>query len=330
MVPPFVRQRQRRHAPGLETILRAAGIVLVIAALAGAAVVALPNPGRSSSPTATPGAAIVIAASNHSGEVVPTGSQEPLPYDPRFSGIVVCLDPGHGGADRGNQRAGSATAPAMDESYFNLAIAKALRDRLEQRGFTVVMTRSDDIEVNVDDVDANLDGQTGIAGASTAEPAAGQDFDELQSRIDRCNDARADVLLSIHIGGAADALARGSRVWYSSGRPFAIENMQLATIVNEELAAHLHAAGYTGGSRGIVDEATLDRADDHAASVFLVVGAGREELKEPSAMPGVVAEVLTITSDADALFLSTETGLEAAVAGLDQAVVRFVQESGAA
>jgi len=51
---------------------------------------------------------------------------------------IVVLDPGHGGHDRG------ALSPYASEKDFTLDLARRVRDRLRQRGFTVVMTRNSD------------------------------------------------------------------------------------------------------------------------------------------------------------------------------------------
>ena len=59
--------------------------------------------------------------------------------------LVVALDPGHGGSDPG------ASYGSTRESDLTLRIARACRDRLQQRGVTVVMTRDSDTFVGVVD-----------------------------------------------------------------------------------------------------------------------------------------------------------------------------------
>jgi N-acetylmuramoyl-L-alanine amidase len=60
---------------------------------------------------------------------------------------------------------------------------------------------------------------------------------------------------------------------------------------------------------------------------LLLLGPEQEGLKEPSAMPATLVEVLTITNDDDAVFLSSDGGLEAIAAALDRAIVRYVEMS---
>jgi len=89
--------------------------------------------------------------------VPPTMTPTP---DPAFAGKVICLDPGHGGSDRGYTRTADAAAPAMEEAVFNLKIALDLRDRLRRLGFAVVITRTADVDVNSAGVDVNGDAET--------------------------------------------------------------------------------------------------------------------------------------------------------------------------
>ncbi|HEU5069393.1 MAG TPA: N-acetylmuramoyl-L-alanine amidase [Verrucomicrobiae bacterium] len=72
---------------------------------------------------------------------------EPLLNPPRLpvgrKVRTICLDPGHGGRDSGNQEAG------RQEKQFTLLLAKELRTQLAQRGFKVVMTRGTDTYVDL-------------------------------------------------------------------------------------------------------------------------------------------------------------------------------------
>lgn len=56
------------------------------------------------------------------------------------NGKVVVIDPGHGGADPGKVGTNGAK-----EKEVNLAIAKALKKVLEDKGFEVLMTRTEDV-----------------------------------------------------------------------------------------------------------------------------------------------------------------------------------------
>ena len=59
-----------------------------------------------------------------------------------LEGVTVMVDPGHGNKDCGAYGAAGLYGPA--EAELNLAVSLALRDRLEQMGATVIMTRETD------------------------------------------------------------------------------------------------------------------------------------------------------------------------------------------
>lgn len=73
----------------------------------------------------------------------------PLLYPSRYvkpaSIQTICLDPGHGGKDAGNQ------ASWHYEKVYTLALAAELRDQLRQAGFDVILTRSKDTYVELPD-----------------------------------------------------------------------------------------------------------------------------------------------------------------------------------
>lgn len=62
-----------------------------------------------------------------------------------FNGLLVVLDPGHGGRDPG------AMANGLREKNINLRVAKYLKPILEARKFTVRLTRSDDTFIPLED-----------------------------------------------------------------------------------------------------------------------------------------------------------------------------------
>ncbi len=69
-----------------------------------------------------------------------TPTTRPVPQ----TGLVVMLDPGHGGRDPGAVGIGS-----IKEKDINLSIAQRVASRLEQNGVRVIMTRSDDREIDL-------------------------------------------------------------------------------------------------------------------------------------------------------------------------------------
>ena len=90
---------------------------------------------------------------------------------------LIYLDPGHGGKDPG------AVNGRRHESDDVLKLSKAVKNLLEEQGFTVRMTRETDTYVSLED------------------------------RTEQANRAQADWFISIHRNSFANAEASGVEVW---------------------------------------------------------------------------------------------------------------------
>ncbi|MDP8909327.1 MAG: N-acetylmuramoyl-L-alanine amidase [Chloroflexota bacterium] len=246
---------------------------------------------------------------------------------------VVCLDAGHGGWDMGFRRLSTAGAPQMDEASINLGMAWMLEDRLEAEGFTVVMTRTTGSAVNPTYADVNGDGQTakiGTDGMITRESQQAALRDELQARINICNEAEADVLISLHMNGYSDASVRGYEVLYTAERPFGQLSFDLATFVDRELNAHYTEAGFQTEARGVKRDTDL-QVQKHAYGSerhLIMTGPAVEGPLDrivPSEMPGVVIEPLFISNDADAAFLAEARNQQTIVDAYADAVLQYFE-----
>ena len=103
---------------------------------------------------------------------------EPSPQD-RFD--VVVIDAGHGGHDEG------ATGPSgLREKDLVLDVSRRLAKKLAQRGIRIVMTRS------------------------------GDRFLSLEERTSVANDARGDLFLSIHANASPSRRPRGIETYFAS------------------------------------------------------------------------------------------------------------------
>lgn len=252
----------------------------------------------------------------------PTPTPEPTP-DPRFAGVVVCLDPGHGGSDRGYTRDENAMAPAMEEAPINLEVALAVAEGLEGYGFEVVLTRSSDDDVNADVADVNGDGKT-RDNQSGLDAVSAEALDELQARINVCNDAEADVLISIHINGHPDLNASGFETWYSASRTFVGQNKLIASLIASELGKGYAGAGYTVTDRGVRDDATVD-VDSHQDlfASYVMTGPTQPGKIVGSSMPGTITEALFISNDRDAQILASEQGRRVIIDAYIRAIVAY-------
>ncbi len=220
-----------------------------------------------------------------------------------LAGNVVCLDLGHGGMDWGNVRLEDEQV-VLREKDLTLTTGLDLARRLRSDGLTVVTTRDTDTEANPANADVNGDGIV----ASPDDQANSDELDDQQARVNICNEAGADLLVSIHYNAAENTALEGFEVWYNDQRPFSDQSERLATLVHEELATRLTAAGLDATDRGIGIE-------DHA-----VTGPERPHELAPSEMPGVVVEGLFLSNDDDAAFIQTPGGEEAIVTAYERAI----------
>lgn len=97
---------------------------------------------------------------------------------PRRKLVKIMIDPGHGGSDKGAVRNG------INEKDLNLKMALKLRDRLKKYKFQVVMTRSTDKTIS------------------------------LEERTKLCAKEKVDLYISIHCNAAVATNVRGIETWY--------------------------------------------------------------------------------------------------------------------
>lgn len=140
------------------------------------------------------------------GSGLPFYRRPPPPEPPRprlpLEGVVVAVDPGHGGED------GGVTHGGVKEKDINLAVALLLRDRLESLGARVIMTRESDEDYFLD---------------SRAS---------LNMRLYKARQGEAQILLSIHANSFPDPSQWGAQTFY---HPRSAEGRRLALLIQEEL-----------------------------------------------------------------------------------------------
>ena len=109
-----------------------------------------------------------------------------------LEGKIICIDPGHGGADSG------AIGPTgVMEKSVTLRVALKLQEMLEAEGAEVIMTRTTDKPVSYKGDKASA-------------------IEELQARCDVANRAKATIFISIHADSFTNPNARGSTGYYYS------------------------------------------------------------------------------------------------------------------
>ncbi|MDQ3693069.1 MAG: N-acetylmuramoyl-L-alanine amidase [Chloroflexota bacterium] len=283
------------------------GAVLFAVLTVGLRAGPLAEPAPTPVPTATP----LPTAPPPSPTPVPVETVVPPPSPASgAAGRTVCIDPGHGGADLGNVRLDENGQLLLQEKDFTLPHSLMLADRLRAAGIEVVMTRTTDTEVNPDNGDVNNDGTVAPAGGE----ARSNQLDDLQARINICNQAGADILVSVHYNGAENAFLQGYEVWYNGDRPFSENSALLARLMHTELGNQYAAAGYDAFDKGIGIEA-------HA-----LTGPARPGSLVPSEMPGIIVEGLFLSNDDDAAFIVTDAAAPALVTAYEQAIRNYFAE----
>ena len=120
------------------------------------------------------------------------------PYKP-LNGITITIDAGHGGKDPG--ALGTAQLTGSNEKDFTLAAATAIQNRLEGLGADVIMTRTDDSDIN------------------------------LNERMEISIDNNSDFFISVHYNSATPTAA-GTEVYYYYGNSAKFAN-STATALKE-------------------------------------------------------------------------------------------------
>ena len=121
----------------------------------------------------------------------PTAAPGPL------SGLVILVDPGHGGYDGGARCRDSG----VWEKVINLAVGLKVEEALVQRGATVVMTRREDVDLCDEDHPAALTKKR----------------QDMLCRVALATDNGADMVLSIHMNEYRARSESGPQVFYRQG-----------------------------------------------------------------------------------------------------------------
>ena len=115
---------------------------------------------------------------------------------------IIVIDPGHGGNDPGKVGVNGAL-----EKDINLQIGKKVKQKLEDRGFSVVMTREDD------------------------EITEGK-LADMKRRVALIEEINPIFVVSIHQNSYTDASVRGAQVFYYTESE---EGREAAEIIQQEL-----------------------------------------------------------------------------------------------
>lgn len=122
---------------------------------------------------------------------------------------VILIDPGHGGIDGGAQ-----SKTGTIEKDINLQIALKLRDKLEESGYKVYMTRDEDEGL--------------YQKGNTVREKKRED---LNRRVEMKKETECDIFVSIHQNMFPQSKCYGAQVWYASND----NSYNLATVVQDSI-----------------------------------------------------------------------------------------------
>ena len=125
---------------------------------------------------------------------------------------TILVDAGHGGADPGMIGVGG-----LEEKGINLQIAMKLREILEKKGFTVIMTREED---------------KGLYD----EESRNQKAQDMQRRIALVKECKPVLCISIHQNSYQDSAVYGPQVFYYED---SAQGKSLAELIQEKLNTRL-------------------------------------------------------------------------------------------
>lgn len=122
---------------------------------------------------------------------------------------VILIDPGHGGID-----GGAVSKRGTMEKNINLAISLKLKEKLQNQGFKVIMTREDD---------------RGLY--SEGESVRNQKYEDLNNRARMKIETKCDMFISIHLNIFPQSQYYGAQVWYSNRE----DSKNIAHLIQENL-----------------------------------------------------------------------------------------------
>lgn len=160
----------------------------------------------------------VYRGANAQEETVPVGSQVSVEWVETLTqaGKTVVLDAGHGGEDPG----AVSSFSGAKEKDITLAIVLQTKALLEADGYTVILTRSEDI---LNYTDENL--------SMTAKRRQ-----DLQARKKLMDESGADIVVSVHLNAFTDARYSGAQTFYTKQ---SVSSKKLAVALQDALRAQL-------------------------------------------------------------------------------------------
>jgi N-acetylmuramoyl-L-alanine amidase len=314
------------------------GAVAIVAC--GACAVALcvlllrPGPARPASTPSGSAAAFASAAPTRSSPAAAVGSDPVHAIDPALFTSGACmsfpptdgnrhetvfLDAGHGGIDPGGVGTTESGA-TVEESTVNLAIELDATATLRARGYRVVVSRTANTAVTrltAGDTDGDL---FTVQGS----------FNDVAARDVCANLAKANVLVGIYMN-SGEPWNAGSVTGYDADRPFAADNLRLATLLQDDVLGAMNAHGWGIPNGGVQNDTGLGSALSAAAVAYghlLLLGPAQKGYFEtPSQMPGALIEPLFVTDPFEASIAASAHGQQVIATAIAKAIGQYLSGS---
>ena len=142
--------------------------------------------------------------------------EELMQTSAKVQNYCIVVDAGHGKPD-----GGAVSKSGVEEEALNLAIALKLRNKLEQLGYEVIMTRETNDNI------ASLEEQSSLREMKTAD---------LTKRVQIANESKADFMISIHMNEYTNSTPWGWQTFYSKDSE---EGKTLAILVQKTISKYI-------------------------------------------------------------------------------------------
>jgi len=230
--------------------------------------------------------------------------------------LTVFLDAGHGGLDPGSVGM-TESGKTIYEADETLAVELDAMALLRKQGFRVAVSRTTDNTVarlTRADIDGRLLTAHGV-------------HDDVAARAQCANQANAKALVGIYFDAGATRNA-GSVTGYDAVRPFAAENLRLATLVQHDVLAAMNRRGWSIPNEGVQQDDQLGSSvnastGDSYGHLLLLGPAKRGWFETPSLMPGALIEPLFITDPFEGSIANSSNGQQVIASGIAAAIEQF-------
>jgi N-acetylmuramoyl-L-alanine amidase len=236
--------------------------------------------------------------------------------------LTVFLDAGHGGVDPGAVGT-TRSGVTVYEKNLTLAVELDATKTLRTEGFRVVDSRTNSGPVAVSGAGDISEGVLTPQGA----------HNEVAARDVCANLAKADILIGIYFDAGSSPRDAGSITDYDAARPFSVDNLRLAKLLQRDVLTAMNARGWGIPNVGVnLDIYEGGPALTSAAAAYdhlLLLGPSKSGFfSTPSMMPGAIIEPLFATDPFEASLADSTKGQRVIAGGIAETVEQYFGSGG--